>query len=72
MVVRMRANRAHRDNRRAHFALVSPRFSRCVDCGTPHLRHRVCTTCGKYKGKQALNVLAKAERRAKKEKEKVS
>ncbi|MSR78825.1 MAG: 50S ribosomal protein L32 [Candidatus Taylorbacteria bacterium] len=70
MVVRMRANRSHRDNRRAHFALKNPRFSSCKDCGAPHLRHRVCSTCGKYKGIQVVNVHAKIEKKLKKSKEK--
>ena len=68
MVVRMRANRSHRGNRRGHFALKGPRFSACKDCGAAHLRHRVCATCGKYKGVQVLNVLAKVEKKAKKAK----
>ena len=70
MVVRMRANRSHRDNCRAHFALKSPRFSVCKDCGASTLRHRVCITCGKYKGVQVLDVHAKIEKKAKKHKEK--
>lgn len=68
MVVRMRANRSHRDNRRAHFALRAPRFSACPDCGTAKLNHQVCPNCGKYKGRQVLSVgkkLAKMEKRRK-------
>ncbi len=70
MVVRMRANRSHRDNRRSHFALKEARFSVCKDCGASHLRHRVCTTCGKYKGVQVLDVHAKIDKKAKKSKAK--
>lgn len=66
----MRANRGHRDNRRSHFALKEARFSSCKDCGASYLRHRVCTTCGKYKGIQILNVHAKIEKKAKNVKEK--
>ncbi|MBI2476510.1 MAG: 50S ribosomal protein L32 [Candidatus Taylorbacteria bacterium] len=68
MVVRMRATRSHRGNRRSHFALNGPRFSLCKDCGAMALRHRVCTTCGKYRGRQVLNVHAKIEKKAKKAK----
>lgn len=64
----MRANRGHRDNRRSHFALKEARFSTCKDCGASHLRHRVCITCGKYKGVSVLNVHAKVEKKAKKAK----
>ncbi|MDO8482588.1 MAG: 50S ribosomal protein L32 [bacterium] len=66
----MRANRSHRGNRRGHFALKGPRFSACKDCGASHLRHRVCATCGKYKGVQVLDVVAKIDKKAKKHKEK--
>jgi len=69
MVIRMRATRGHRDNRRSHFALGAPRLTVCKDCGASALRHRVCTTCGKYKGSQVLNVHAKIEKKAKKTKE---
>ena len=72
MVVRMRANRSHRNNRRSHFALKEARFSTCKDCSALHLRHHVCSTCGKYKGVQVLNVHAKVEKKAKKAKGKES
>ncbi len=66
MVVRMRANRSHRDNRRSHFALKDRRFSKCPECGATRLPHVVCPTCGKYKGRSVLDVHAKIEKRAKK------
>jgi large subunit ribosomal protein L32 len=31
-------------------------FVLCPDCGTSILSHRVCTSCGKYKGKQLVVV----------------
>jgi len=66
MVVRMRHTRSHTRNRRSHHALTGPRLSACKDCGTMHLRHTVCTNCGKYRGRAVLNVVAKAEKKAKK------
>ncbi len=72
MVVRMRANRSHRDNRRSHFALKSPRFSVCKDCSSSHLRHRVCLNCGKYRGRQVLDVKSKIAKMEKKMKEKAT
>ncbi|HFC76750.1 MAG TPA: 50S ribosomal protein L32, partial [Candidatus Moranbacteria bacterium] len=51
MSVRMRHTKGHTRNRRSHHALKTPRLSNCQDCGALHLRHRVCETCGKYKGK---------------------
>ncbi len=61
MVVRMRATRSHRDNRRSHHALTGPRLSTC-ECGAKHMRHRACQSCGKYRGKQIVDVVARTER----------
>lgn len=61
MVVRMRATRAHRDNRRSHHALVASRTTTC-ECGAPRLRHHACAACGKYRGKQIIDIVAQTER----------
>lgn len=61
MVVRMRATRAHRDNRRSHHALTNPAVAKC-ECGAPHVRHRACPQCGKYRGKQVIDIVARKER----------
>ena len=70
MVVRMRHTRAHTANRRSHHALKGQRFSKCVKCGAMHLRHRVCTNCGTYKGKEIIDVMAKTNRKIEKSKPK--
>jgi large subunit ribosomal protein L32 len=31
----------------------------CPQCGEPHLPHRVCPSCGYYKGRQVITVEAK-------------
>ena len=41
----------------------------CKDCGQPKLAHVACVNCGKYKGKVAIDVVAKAEKKARKTKE---
>ncbi len=69
MVVRMRANRSHRDNRRAHHALFGAHLSVCENCKKEKLSHRVCPNCGKYKGLKVIDVekkLAKKEKKMKK------
>ena len=74
MVNRMRATRAHRDNRRSHHALTAVRLSACADCGTPHVRHTACSNCGKYRGRIVIDVqsvIAKKEKKMK-EREKAS
>lgn len=62
MVVRMRATRAHRNNRRSHHALVAPALVTC-ECGAKQLRHQVCLQCGKYRGRQIIDIIARAERK---------
>ena len=70
MVVRMRSNSSHTGNRRSHHALKGVGVFLCKDCGHPKLMHRVCPNCGKYRGKVIIDVVAKAEKKAKKQKEK--
>lgn len=58
MVNRMRATRAHRDNRRSHHALTPVRLSKCSNCGSMHIRHHICTVCGHYRGKKVIDMAA--------------
>jgi len=60
MVNRMRATRAHRDNRRSHHALDAARLSKCQNCGTLHRSHAICMECGWYNGRKVLDLAAKA------------
>lgn len=66
MVVRMRHTSGHTANRRSHHALKVARFETCKDCNTKHLMHRVCTTCGKYRGRVVVDVLKKTLKASKK------
>lgn len=70
MVVRMRHTKSQRGNTRSHHALVVAPKTLCKDCGSPKPPHLVCTICGKYKGRQVLDVHAKVDKKAKKTKEK--
>jgi len=70
MSVRMRHTKAHSANRRSHHKVVGPRLSTCTTCGQKHLRHRLCETCGSYRGKEMVDVLAKISKKEKKQKEK--
>ncbi|HAH58902.1 MAG: 50S ribosomal protein L32 [Lentimicrobium sp.] len=40
--------------RRTHYKVEAPTFSICSNCGTSVLYHRVCSECGYYKGKPAI------------------
>ena len=49
-------SRARRDKRRAHHAMVTPTLTVCPQCREPKLPHRVCPSCGKYRGRDVIAV----------------
>jgi len=64
----MRHTRSHTGNRRSHHALKGTRFSVCENCSGNYIKHHACESCGKYKGRQVLDVnarIAKMEKRKK-------
>ncbi|MBW6491391.1 MAG: 50S ribosomal protein L32 [Lentimicrobium sp.] len=44
--------------RRTHYKAVAPTISTCSNCGASVLYHRVCSECGYYKGKLAIEKAA--------------
>lgn len=40
--------------RRTHYKAEAPTTITCSNCGSPVLMHRVCSECGYYKGKPAI------------------
>lgn len=72
MVIRMRHTKSHTKNRRSHHAIKATNFAVCSNCGAKKLRHTVCASCGMYRGKKVLDLVKKAEKKAKKVKEKAS
>jgi len=70
MSVRMRINRAATGRRRSGHGLEEPRTSTCSNCKAPHLRHRMCSECGHYRGRLVTDVAAKAEKKALKQESK--
>lgn len=66
MVVRMRATRSHRNNRRSHHALDAVRVSKCQTCGALHKSHAICMQCGSYNGRKVIDVAVASAAKAKK------
>ncbi len=65
MVVRMRHTRAHTANRRSHHALKAQTLGTC-ECGAVRVSHRACASCGRYRGRVIVDVVAKAAKKSKK------
>lgn len=56
-VPKRRTSRSKRDMRRSqNEKLAIPSISKCPQCGSPKLPHRVCPNCGTYKGKTVIEV----------------
>ena len=53
-VPKRRTSRSKRDQRRAHDALANPTRSICPQCKEPKLPHRVCPSCGTYRGREVV------------------
>ncbi len=49
-----RHSKQRRDKRRTHDKAQVPTLATCSNCGATVLRHRVCTECGYYRGKLAV------------------
>ncbi|MBQ9936979.1 MAG: 50S ribosomal protein L32 [Oscillospiraceae bacterium] len=56
-VPKRRVSKARRDKRRSNvWKLTAPAFSTCPQCGALKLPHRVCKSCGYYKGKEIIKI----------------
>jgi large subunit ribosomal protein L32 len=56
-VPKRRTSRAKRDSRRAnHDRIEAPTVVRCPQCSEPTRPHRVCPSCGHYKGREVVKV----------------
>lgn len=44
-----------RKRRSAYYnGLKEPQLMECPNCGTPKVMHRVCTSCGHYRGRKVM------------------
>lgn len=58
-VPKKRKSKMKKALRRSHHAMEALSLATCSNCKTPILPHRLCPSCGFYRGKQA-NVQAEA------------
>ena len=68
-VPKKRHTSGSRNQRRMHLFLKQPNITTCSKCGKPVKSHIACPACGFYKGKEAVDVLSKLDRRARRAKE---
>ena len=54
-----RVSKTRKLKRRTHYKITAPGMSVCPNCGELKLNHRVCSNCGYYNGKQAIEELFK-------------
>ena len=59
----MRHNRSQTKQRRSHHALKAPALSVCTNCNAQHLPHHMCLSCGFYKGRQVMDLVAEKAKR---------
>ena len=56
-VPKRRTSRMKRNQRRAqHDKVTAPNVIPCPNCGDMMLPHRICGSCGHYKGREVISV----------------
>ena len=55
-VPKRKVSKARRDKRRANWKLSVPGLVKCSQCHELTMPHRVCKSCGFYKGKEVLKM----------------
>jgi large subunit ribosomal protein L32 len=51
-----KTSKARTAKRRTHKGLTAPNVSLCPQCHEPKLAHRVCMSCGTYKGREVVAI----------------
>ena len=69
-VPKKKRSKSRRGSRQSKQKLSLPSISYCPQCKASILSHFACPECGYYKGKQAVIIQTKKEKKTKKEKEK--
>lgn len=53
-VPKKKTSKSKKNMRRAHDAVSAPGLSVCPQCQEPKRPHRVCASCGTYKGQEVI------------------
>ncbi len=51
-----KVSKGRRDRRRAHDAIKARSLIACTNCGEKHLPHHVCPHCGRYDGREVIEI----------------
>lgn len=54
-VPKRKTSKARKRKRRTHWKLKNPNLVECPQCHELKLPHRVCPSCGYYKGNEVVN-----------------
>lgn len=65
-VPKKRRTRSSVGRRRSHHALKSVTLAKCPKCGKAVKPHTACSFCGTYKGREAVKVKTKTDKKKKK------
>ncbi len=55
-VPKRKTSKTKRNMRRAHHAMTPPELRECPNCGERTQPHHVCSKCGYYKKRTAINI----------------
>ena len=69
-VPKRRRSDSRQRQRRMHLHIKPYQLVPCAKCGAKKLAHNVCATCGFYRGREVVNVLAKLDKKERKAREK--
>lgn len=51
-----KVSKGRRDRRRAHDFIEVPNLVQCSNCGEMRLSHRVCPSCGHFRGREVISI----------------
>ena len=54
-VPKRKTSSTKRDKRRTHQKPAVPGMTECPNCGEMKLSHRICNSCGHYKGREVVS-----------------